>query len=66
MSGVVVVVVVMTMQRLIVGEVVGSHVEFAHPRVVGERDRDRGRLSAGMAAAVEELAHGAEVRSVLG
>jgi len=48
------------LEVVVVGEVVGSHVQGAKPGVVGQRERQRGREAALVAVLVEELAHGSE------
>ena len=53
-------------QLFVVGEVVRAHGECAHARIIGQMHRDRRACAAPGAMLIDEVAHGGQVRGVLG
>ena len=64
--GVVVIEVISRLELLVVTQRMDAHVQVAKTRIVGQGDGERWRLAAGVALAVEEVSHGAQMRRVVG
>ena len=54
----------LVVQAVVVGEVVGAHVQGAKPRVVGQVEWQRRRLFGLLAVLVDEVAHAGQMRSI--
>ena len=52
------------METVVVGEVVGAHMEVAQPRVIGKRKGQRRRLVGLLSVLVDKMAHAGQMRGV--